>query len=189
MKPYLTFTRYKQTLVYKAPTSYWTTCNIVLQQTQNAIEERLQRLEESLHNAHSHRILFKKLLQERLLLWPLNQPRWRETRLFGQRIGAGVKNNRRSLWVPKETWKLCFVLVRVEIFPDMVQLKHPPSIQILETRIPRFMEKPIKLVDYDGKRDPDEHVQLVDERLSYFSVDNAYKCKLFTLTLIGKSRL
>lgn len=28
-------------------------CNIVLQQTQNAIEERLQRLEESLHNAHS----------------------------------------------------------------------------------------------------------------------------------------
>lgn len=33
------------------------------------------------------------------------------------------------------------------------------------------MKKPPKLVDYDGKGDPDEYVVLVDERLSYFSDD------------------
>lgn len=46
------------------------------------------------------------------------------------------------------------------------------------------MEKSPKLINYDGKGDPNEHVQLVDEGLSYIGVDDASKCKLFTLTLV-----
>lgn len=51
------------------------------------------------------------------------------------------------------------------------------------------MDKPLKLCEYDGKGDHDEHVQLVDDRLNYFSTDEASKCKLFTLTLVGLARM
>lgn len=40
------------------------------------------------------------------------------------------------------------------------------------------MEKPPKMGNYDGKGDPDKHMQLVNNRLSYFSVDGVSKCKL-----------
>lgn len=46
------------------------------------------------------------------------------------------------------------------------------------------MEKPPKLSDYDGKWDPDEYIQLVDDRMSYFSADDVSKCKLFAVTLV-----
>lgn len=39
------------------------------------------------------------------------------------------------------------------------------------------------------KRDPNEHVLLVNERLNYFHSDVASKCKLFALTLIGFTKL
>lgn len=35
----------------------------------------------------------------------------------------------------------------------------------------------------------DEHVCLVDDRMSYFNVDDAPKCKLFALTLIWPTQL
>lgn len=42
-----------------------------------------------------------------------------------------------------------------------------------------------------GRRegDPDEHVQVVYEQLNYFGTDDASKCKLFALTLVGPTRL
>lgn len=46
------------------------------------------------------------------------------------------------------------------------------------------MESPPKLREYDGNGDLDEHIQLVNERLNYFNIDEAYKCKLFSLTLV-----
>lgn len=51
------------------------------------------------------------------------------------------------------------------------------------------MEKPSRLTDYDGKGDPDEHVQVMDNWLSYFSIDDAFKCNLFALNLFEPSRL
>lgn len=63
------------------------------------------------------------------------------------------------------------------------------SVGILESKIPKFMEKPPKLGEYDGKGDPDEHFQLINEQLNYFNADEAYKCKMFALTLVRPARL
>lgn len=79
--------------------------------------------------------------------------------------------------------------VQEEFHPNKVQPKHPLSIRILKNRIPKSMEKQLKLVDSDRKRDCNEHVELVDAQLSYFSVDDSSKCKLFTLTLVGPTLL
>lgn len=47
------------------------------------------------------------------------------------------------------------------------------------------MEKPPKLCEYDGKEDPYKHLQLISDRVNYFNVNEASKCKLFSLTLVG----
>lgn len=44
------------------------------------------------------------------------------------------------------------------------------------------MEKLTKLGEYNGKENMYEHVQLVNNKLNYLSVDKASKCKLFALT-------
>lgn len=59
---------------------------------------------------------------------------------------------------------------------------------ILDGRIPRFLEKPPKLQDYNGDEDPKEHVEHVDDRLNYYHSDGDIKCKLFVLTMIESSR-
>lgn len=51
------------------------------------------------------------------------------------------------------------------------------------------MEKPHKLGEYDGNGDPSENVQLVNDQLNYFSIEEAFKCKLFSLTVAGPVRL
>lgn len=51
------------------------------------------------------------------------------------------------------------------------------------------MKKSTKLREYEGKGDPDEHVQLVNDWMNYFSTDKASKCKLFALTLVGPSKM
>lgn len=43
----------------------------------------------------------------------------------------------------------------------------------------------MKLADYDGTRDPDEHVENVDNRMNYYNAHEAVKYKLFAITLIG----
>lgn len=39
--------------------------------------------------------------------------------------------------------------------------------------------------EYNGKGDPGEHVQLINNQLNYFHADKSFECKLFMLTLIG----
>lgn len=52
------------------------------------------------------------------------------------------------------------------------------------------MEKPPKLGEYDVKGDPIEHVELINKRPNYFNIDEASKCKLFSLTLsVGYMRM
>lgn len=67
----------------------------------------------------------------------------------------------------------------------MVQPKHPLSVRILESKITNSMKKSLKQGEYDGKGDPWEHVQLVNDRLSSFNTNDASKWKLYVLTLIG----
>ncbi|MCH95345.1 hypothetical protein A2U01_0016320, partial [Trifolium medium] len=42
------------------------------------------------------------------------------------------------------------------------------TVRILESRIPRTLEKPPKLETYDGTTDPDEHVKHIDTVLDYY---------------------
>lgn len=57
-----------------------------------------------------------------------------------------------------------------------VQLKHLSCINILEINISELMERLSKLGDNDGKGDLDEHVQLINEWLNYYSAEKASKC-------------
>lgn len=51
------------------------------------------------------------------------------------------------------------------------------------------MEKLPKLAHYDGKLDLNNHVQVVNDHLNYFSDKKESKCKLFVLTLVDLARL
>lgn len=71
----------------------------------------------------------------------------------------------------------------------MVQLKHLLSVRIIKSKITKSFEKPSKPGEYNGNGDYDKHVQLINNRLSYFRVDDVLKCKFFVFTLIGPPRL
>lgn len=63
--------------------------------------------------------------------------------------------------------------------------KHPLCARTLESKIPKSIEKMPKLGEHDEKGYPGEYVQIVNDRLNYFYVDEASKCKLFALTLVS----
>ncbi|MCI75872.1 hypothetical protein A2U01_0097141, partial [Trifolium medium] len=46
--------------------------------------------------------------------------------------------------------------------------KTPFTTRIMESRIPKALEKPPKLETYDGSTDPDEHVEHIDTVLDYY---------------------
>lgn len=56
-------------------------------------------------------------------------------------------------------------------------------VHVLDNKILRSMEKPLKLRSYDGNKDSDEHIDHVDDHLDYNHADTNVKCKLFMLTL------
>lgn len=70
-----------------------------------------------------------------------------------------------------------------------VQKKHPLCTNILKIKVLKYVEKPPKLGEYDGKEDTDEHMQLVNDQVNYFNTDEASKCKLFALALVGPDML
>lgn len=51
------------------------------------------------------------------------------------------------------------------------------------------MAKTNKLNEYNWEGYPDEHMQLISERLNNLQADKSSKCKLFELTFIGPSRM
>lgn len=53
--------------------------------------------------------------------------------------------------------------------------KHPTCAQILERKIPKSMQKPPKLREYNRKEDPNKHMQFVNDRLNYYITNNASK--------------
>lgn len=66
-------------------------------------------------------------------------------------------------------------MYRGEHHPRKVKHKHPLCSRILESKIPKSMQKPTKLGEYDGKGDPDEYAKLVNDRINYYSVDDTSK--------------
>lgn len=59
----------------------------------------------------------------------------------------------------------------------------------LGKEIPKSMKKPPMLGEYNGKGYPDEHMQFINDRLDYYNVDDASKCKLLELMLVIPARL
>lgn len=53
----------------------------------------------------------------------------------------------------------------------------------LESKIPKSMEKLPKVGEYNGKGYLDKHIQLINERLSYLTLDETSKFKIFSLDL------
>lgn len=51
------------------------------------------------------------------------------------------------------------------------------------------MVKKPNLSEYDGKGDPDEHMQVVNERVNYFKANSVSQCNLLAMTLIVSARL
>lgn len=51
------------------------------------------------------------------------------------------------------------------------------------------MEKPPKTSEYNKKGIPDDHVQLVNDRLNYFNVEESSKCNMFIINLVGQTKL
>ena len=59
----------------------------------------------------------------------------------------------------------------------------PLTRRIREAPIPRGLEKPPQMDSYDGTTDSDEHIENIEEVLTYGSVQRTIKCKLFVTTL------
>lgn len=57
--------------------------------------------------------------------------------------------------------------------------------KILNSRIPKSLDKPPKLDIYNCKGDPNEHVEHIDTILNYYHSRGVVDCKLFVLALKG----
>ncbi|MCH95186.1 hypothetical protein A2U01_0016161, partial [Trifolium medium] len=80
---------------------------------------------------------------------------------------------------PSQEERLCFLFMETSIYHH-----HGPFIrQIIESFIPRTLEKLPKLESYDKTVDRDEHVECIDIVLDYQSSRGTVKYKLFVLTL------
>lgn len=64
-----------------------------------------------------------------------------------------------------------------------MQKKIPLYARTLDSRIPKSLDKPLKLWSYKGTGYPDEHVEHLDDQLDYYHTDRDSKWKLFVLTL------
>lgn len=110
-------------------------------------------------------------------------------RAIDRRIDVRSGNIELSLGSPRQT--IAFMLIPllkkklIQRSPTKAHVTH----KNMESNILKYVEKSPKLSDYDGKGDPDEHVQLVNDQLSYFSIDDASKCKLFMLTQVDLTLL
>lgn len=61
--------------------------------------------------------------------------------------------------------------------------------RVLESKIPKSTEKLPKIGEYNGKGYLDEHIQLINESLSYFTLDETSKFKMFAMSLVVPATL
>lgn len=144
--------------------------NFVRQQNSRAIEERLLCLKESLHNASSKGNTMQEVVSKKIQNF-IPEPTASQ-RIEALKLKKHIKSKR-----------------QVEKPPASNPRKHPLCTNMLESQIPKSLEKPHMLNKYDWKWDSNEHVQLVDDCLNYIHAYDSFKCKLFVLTLMGSARL
>lgn len=104
-----------------------------------------------------------------------SRPEQIREKLLNQKVNIWSGNTRFSLKVPRDWGSHDPPPNHVKDGPVKVQLKHPICINILESNIPKYKEKSPKLSEYNGKGDPDVHVQLINERLNYLNIDESSK--------------
>jgi hypothetical protein len=80
------------------------------------------------------------------------------------------------------------LLGAVTLPPEMVwsdddDTQGPLSLEILNTPLPKGLEKPPNLGQYDGQGDPDDHIAHIDVELVYRRVKGPIRCRLFATTL------
>lgn len=134
-------------------------------------------------------ISFKKSYLEEITLSVHSRLIQREIKISSQNINRGERSIKVFPKVPRETKVIKLLLCIWKKQPLEVQQKHQLCTRISEIKVPKSMGKSPKLGEYDGKGDPYKQVQLVNDRINYFSIDEASKCKLFALTLVHPTML
>ncbi|XP_058724210.1 uncharacterized protein LOC131595762 [Vicia villosa] len=66
---------------------------------------------------------------------------------------------------------------------DEEDFRSPLSASIRRARLPRGMEKPPALDQYDGTTDPDDHIRSIEAVMDYHVVRGSIKCRIFPTTL------
>ncbi|XP_058741460.1 uncharacterized protein LOC131613841 [Vicia villosa] len=66
---------------------------------------------------------------------------------------------------------------------DEEDFRSPLSEHIRRVRLPRGMEKPPALDQYDGTTDPDDHIRSIEAVMDYHVVRGSIKCRIFPTTL------
>ncbi|XP_058746082.1 uncharacterized protein LOC131618952 [Vicia villosa] len=66
---------------------------------------------------------------------------------------------------------------------DEEDFRSPLSEDIRRVRLPRGMEKPPVLDQYDGTTDPDDHIRSIEAVMDYHVVRGSIKCRIFPTTL------
>ncbi|XP_042387947.1 uncharacterized protein LOC121980041 [Zingiber officinale] len=77
-------------------------------------------------------------------------------------------------------------LVIPEVFPDDPDEKVPFSARILNERLPKGYRSP-SIGEYDGSKDPEEHLQKFKNAALLHQYSDAVKCKVFLNTLSGSA--
>lgn len=158
--------------------------NIVQKQNSHAFEVRLHLLEERLHNTLSRKNTIKEVSSRKTHVVVLE--------LVGTKGDEAphTKDQHKSIKHQnplhnsrEDRSSHAHSPTHVGTHSGKVQLKHPLSIRILESKILKSIEKSPKLSNYDRKGDPDEHVKLVNGQLSCFNTNDSSNCILFVLTL------
>jgi hypothetical protein len=69
------------------------------------------------------------------------------------------------------------------VWSDDDDTQGPLSLEILNTHLPKGLEKPPNLGHYDGQGDLDDHIAHIDVQLQYRRVKGPIRCRLFATTL------
>lgn len=133
---------------------------------------------------------FKKIYKEELKLSSLSRPQQWKIKLLSWRISRGARN---SIFLSKAVNEIkestLLPQIRIKIRHQRINKRILCMLELWREKIPKSKDKHPKLSEYYRKEDPDKHVQLVNDRLNWLNANKASKCNMFTLTMIGLSRL
>lgn len=134
------------------------------------------------------RPLIPPLVSQPEALHSLSRSQPTKMKLVSQRISRGPRTSKVPLKSPRDIkaatllpWISKKSATKESVYTTFMHSN-------LDIRIQKSMEKPHNLSEYNRKGDPYKHTQLVNDWMNYYSIDEASKCKLFALTLVGSTR-